>query len=227
MSQVSAKTLVRNSWLVLVSAFATFGAMGLPTIGGPVAASLQDLPALIALAFVAITVGLVFESGSAGAQPAPRSQPAPTEDDRGDYLPRPIPAVPLMQGDGTMVNLQRLAAAKPILLLAVTDSCFACVPVIEGAGAWRERVPELSVRFLVSAPPDVSALTVADGDQTLHDPDFYVRDSMGGWKTPTALLLGTDRLVAGGPVVGEPAIAEFVDEIYAQLHAAEAVDKNE
>jgi hypothetical protein len=43
--------------------------------------------------------------------------------------------------------------------------------------------------------------------------------------TPTAVLLGTDGMLAGGPLAGSTAIEEFVADIEAQL--AEARPANE
>lgn len=42
-------------------------------------------------------------------------------------------------------------------------------------------------------------------------------------RTPTAVLLGTDGMLAGGPAAGGPAIGELVEEIVAELeHARDA-----
>ena len=51
----------------------------------------------------------------------------------------------------------------------------------------------------------------------LHDPHGYVRESIGEWSTPTAVLLGADGLLAGGPITGVDAIEGFVDDIRATL----------
>jgi hypothetical protein len=37
-------------------------------------------------------------------------------------------------------------------------------------------------------------------------------------RTPSAVLLGMDGLLAGGPVVGHPDIETFVADIYESLH---------
>lgn len=220
--QITTRTILRNAWLVLLALASAVAVLWLPVVGGALWLSLVSPTALIALGAVALTMWLAHGPASESGREAP-AEPLlaehPNDDELADYIPRPIPAVPVEQGNGDMLNLQRLAALKPILLLAVSETCGSCIPVIERAGQWRELLPEVSVRFLLKADPARSALTQDEGDdQSLHDQYSYVRDSIGGWKTPSAVLLGTGGLLAGGPVEGEQAISAFVDDIYEQLH---------
>ncbi|WP_309127672.1 MauE/DoxX family redox-associated membrane protein [Microbacterium sp.] len=216
---ITVRTLLRNGWLVLLSglAAATIGVS--PLLGGVVALALPNWSWLLALAAVAVTFVLVHQPAPSASSPDDTSVPAPTAaDDLDDYIRTRTPAVPVQLGDGTTVNLRTLSARAPILILAVSETCGSCTPVIESAEHWRTLLPEVSVRLLLRATPEQSTLTSSVEPQTLHDPQGYVRDSIAEWPTPTAVLLGADGLLAGGPVSGHPDIQEFVADIYESLH---------
>jgi hypothetical protein len=105
-------------------------------------------------------------------------------------------------------------------MLFVSEFCGSCQPVIESVDRYRELLPEVEVRFLLSGEPDqeLSLASVVE-PQTLHDPHHYVADSIvDNPATPTAILFGMDGLLAGGPEVGSNAIDAFVDDIYESLH---------
>ena len=76
----------------------------------------------------------------------------------------------------------------------------------------------MDVRLLIGRPPNESRLTERDEPQSLHDPDEYVRGSIEDWPTPTAVLLGADGLLAGGPVSGDRGVGGFVRDVYESLH---------
>ena len=223
---ITGRTLVRNGWLTLlaVASAATIGA--LPLLGGVAALAVTLWPWTLALAAVALTFVLVEHGGSAddahppvaSAAAASGSASGGTQESDLDYLRARIPAVPVQFGDGQTVNLRELAAAKPLLLLFVSETCSSCTPVIDSAGAYRALLPEVSVRLVLHIRPEESTLTSTEEPQTLHDPERYVSGSIGDFYTPTAVLLGMDGLLAGGPVTGAGRIAEFVDEIYESLH---------
>ena len=140
-------------------------------------------------------------------------------DDDLEYVRVRTPAVPVTYGDGRVTNLRSLAAMRPILLLSVSETCGACTRVIEQVPAWRRLLPEVDVRLLIPQPPAESRLTELEHPQSLHDPKGYVRGSIADWRFPTAVLLGVDGLLAGGPETGAAAIEMFVGDIYASLHA--------
>lgn len=224
---VSAVTVWRNAWLTLVAAGAVALTWLLPLWGGAVLVAWWA--GLAVLAIVAVTVALVMwpepeargtadaaASGTALAEPA--GSPGSAGDEL-DYIRTRTPAVPVTRADGRIVNLRDLARMRPQLLLAVSETCGSCIPVIERIGEWRARLPELEVRFLLRAEPDRSGLTDTAEPQTLHDPAGYVSASISDWATPTAVLLGVDGMLAGGPVTGEEAIAAFVEDVHEVLHS--------
>lgn len=230
-SRVTGVTVARNVWLTALALAAIAVIWTNPLVGGAVLAGMGEPAWVLALAIAAVTVLVVMWSDAAGEQsqddaPADASAGVPTvgaSDGEDDYVRTRIPAVPLELADGTAINLRTLAAQKPILLLAVSSTCGWCEPVVEQKDKWRALLPEVDVRLLLTETPDESRWTEREEPQSLHDVDANVRASIFEWATPTALLLGADGMLAGGPVTGHLAVADFVDDVYETLHGERPV----
>jgi hypothetical protein len=141
-------------------------------------------------------------------------------DEEGDYVRSRTPALPVTLGDGSETDLRRLSAERAQLLLFVSEGCGPCVEVIEAAPTWREQLHQLDVRFVITADPEGSNLTSGDDPKTVHDPHYRLRESFGFHGTPTAVLLGADGLLAGGPVTGATAVPDFVADVAKELQSA-------
>lgn len=224
---ITGRTLVRNGWLTLLAVVSVLTIGSLPLFGGVAVLAVAVWPWTLALGAVAVTFVLVQEP-PAGDRPAAvlaaehtNTSDSGHDDDNEpeDYLRARIPAVPVTLADGSSLTLRQLAETEPVLLLAVSETCGSCAPVIESVDAYRALLPEVSVRFLLQNSPEDSRLASVEEPQTVHDPLRHVGPSFADhWFTPTAVLLGADGLLAGGPVTGTTAIAEFVDDIYESLH---------
>lgn len=216
--RVSRVTVVRNVWLLVLAVSTAAVSWTNPLIGGPVREGIAQAGWLAGLVVAAVTTAVILwpEEGNE-AVAAPNMTAAPGEDEL-DYVRTRTPAVPVTLADGNVQNLRTLAESKPILLLSVSPGCGGCGPVIEKVGDWRELLPEIDVRLLLATSPGDSSLIEYDEPQSLHDPDGYARQSLDSKSTPTAVLLGTDGLLAGGPVTGSAAIGIFIDDVYEVLH---------
>lgn len=216
---VTRVTVVRNSWYLALSVVALGTTWSNPTWGGPLAgAGPSGAGWIVGLAAVAITVAVTLWPEQPTTSLA-IAAPAPSADhDLLDYIPTRTPAVPVVRADGVEINLRALSMTQPLLLLAVTPGCVPCAPVFSAVAEWRALLPEVSVRLLFSGVPEGNSATEYDEPQSLHDPHHYVRDSIADWGTPTAVLLGGDGMLAGGPVTGYDAIESFIDDIYESLH---------
>ncbi|OJU40406.1 MAG: hypothetical protein BGN97_11225 [Microbacterium sp. 69-10] len=212
---ITTRTLLRNGWLVVMAALAAVGVGSTPLLGGVAAVATWMWPWTLGLAAVAFTFVLLNQPTASIAAAAPSDV---ADEELEDYLRTRTPAVPVTRGDGAVMNLRTLSMQKPILLLSVSETCGSCKPVIERADAYRELLPEASVQLLVRTTPDVSPMVSTAAPFTLHDPDGHVRDSLDMPRTPSAVLLGADGLLAGGPVVGHPDIEAFVGDVYESLH---------
>ncbi|GAA4345745.1 MauE/DoxX family redox-associated membrane protein [Microbacterium rhizosphaerae] len=217
--RVTGVTVVRNIWLTAVAIAAAAVVWTLPLLGGAVA-GITAAGAwwwVVALLVASVTAVIIMWPGGEQVSAAAAEPRSTVDGDDQDYVRVRTPSVPVTLADGRTVNLRSLTRARPVLLLAVSTVCGSCNEVIAKIGEWRALLPEVDVRFLLPFPPEISDLIEREEPQSLHDSDNYVRDSIADWATPTAVLLGVDNMLAGGPISGTEAIKDFVQEIRASL----------
>ena len=217
--RVTRGTVWRNAWLVLLAALSVWAASD----GQSLVSRVADADGgwwVLALSGALLTAGLVLLPETGRSAAAPDHEPVGDAD---DYVRMRTPAVPVTLGDGSTCTLRELAATRAQLLLFVSKGCGSCTDVIAAAPQWRERVPQIDVRLVVRAAPESSGLTSTDEPQTVHDVNSWASDSFGTRGTPSAVLLGVDGHLAGGPVAGSEAVAELVADIEQQLSEAAAM----
>ncbi|MCT2177813.1 hypothetical protein M3F63_09085 [Brachybacterium muris] len=227
---VSRTTLVRNVILsvlgVLAVVAAASGAMTTLLMQAPLGLIGLGLALLIAIALTAATIGGSVAETDAGVPTAPAPAAAdPDEDELLDYERSPIPAAVLQQPDGRLITLTQLTAQRAALLVFVTEGCGPCERVLDHAEEWIGELEQtLQVRFVFSRPLDQlrERTTERVTGHALHDLQFTARTALGGTSAPSAVLLGADGQLAGGPVNGGSAVIEFVQEIREQLAEAQA-----
>ncbi|MGP5641276.1 TlpA family protein disulfide reductase [Brachybacterium tyrofermentans] len=163
------------------------------------------------------------------ASPAPPASSADVEEldeeELLDYERESIPAGVLQRPDGSLVTLRVLSSQQAALLVFVSEGCGPCERVLDQVPAWIEKLsPFMQVKTVFSRPVDSLRERTAErvGEHALHDLQFSAREALGARGAPSAVLLGADGMLAGGPVVGGSTVIEFVDEIWEQLQAAQA-----
>ena len=225
---VSRTTLVRNVLLsvlgLLAVVAAASGAMTTLLVQAPMGLIGLGLALLAAIVLTAVTIGGSFAEPDA----TPSAAPAPAaagvdEDELLDYERSPIPAAVLQQPDGRLITLTQLTAQRAALLVFVTEGCGPCERVLDHAEEWIGELEQtLQVRFVFSRPLDQLRERTTDRVEghALHDLQFTARTALGGTSAPSAVLLGADGQLAGGPVNGGSAVIEFVQEIRGQLAEA-------
>ena len=225
---VSRTTLVRNVLLsvlgLLAVVAAASGAMTSLLVQAPMGLIGLGIALLIAIALTAATIGGSVAETDADAPTAPAPAAAdPDEDELLDYERSPIPAAVLQQPDGRLITLTQLTAQRAALLVFVTEGCGPCERVLDHAEEWIGELEQtLQVRFVFSRPLDQLRERTTDRVEghALHDLQFTARTALGGTSAPSAVLLGADGQLAGGPVNGGSAVIEFVQEIREQLAEA-------
>lgn len=225
---VSRTTLVRNVLLsvlgLLAVVAAASGAMTTLLVQAPMGLIGLGIALLIAIALTAATIGGSVAETDADAPTAPAPAAAdPDEDELLDYERSPIPAAVLQQPDGRLITLTQLTAQRAALLVFVTEGCGPCERVLDHAEEWIGELEQtLQVRFVFSRPLDQLRERTTDRvtGYALHDLQFTARTALGGTSAPSAVLLGADGQLAGGPVNGGSAVIEFVQEIREQLAEA-------
>ncbi|HKX68276.1 MAG TPA: MauE/DoxX family redox-associated membrane protein [Intrasporangium sp.] len=217
--RVTPWTVLRNAWLVLLAV------VGIPVAMGDtsVLARLVELGSeawwLAAVAAGVVTIGLVM---ARPGQSDHSDEHVPAPDDDGEYLRRPTPHLPVSLADGTTVSVRALAKRRPQLLVHVSELCGSCSATVAAVPGWREALPEVDIRLLLRSGADSSPWASVEEPQTIHDPPGYAAVTMEMPRTPSAVLLGVDGLLAGGPVTGPDAIRAFVEDITHELEAARA-----
>jgi hypothetical protein len=151
-----------------------------------------------------------------GSRPYAETEDSVADLDLEAYVRAEIPHVPVTQADGSVVSLRELAGSRPQLILAVSRTCSSCASTIEAAPLWQERVPEVDIHLLFPSEDDPATSTRSQ-PQTLHDPKRFAFEALRLPGTPSAVLLGADGMLAGGPVAGHDAISAFVAEVDAEL----------
>lgn len=226
---VSRTTLLRNILLTLTSFVGIIAAAVGAISNALLIAPLQLLGWTLALAVAcAITVcvlggvkGATSQAGDAPAGTAPAD-----EDEEGeelDYLRQPIPYGMLEKLDGSRVSLRDLAMGRAVLVLVLSYGCGPCVRVLDRVLEWREALEGLVHVQVVYVQKleklSEEAISRAGGDP-MHDLEGNVSEVFELYGTPSAVLLGADRMTAGGPVNGGDRVLEFAQEILDQIQGA-------
>ena len=217
--RVTRWTVLRNAWLVLLGVIA----VPVATSDASVLNRLVELGSeawwLAAVAAGMVTIALVMARPGQSAHPSEHVTPS-SYGDQEEYLRRPTPHLPVSLADGTTVSVRALAERRPQLLVHVSELCGSCSATVAAVPRWREVLPEVDIRLLLRSGADSSPWASASEPQTIHDPAGYAAVTMDMPRTPSAVLLGVDGLLAGGPVTGPDAIQAFVEEITHELEAA-------
>lgn len=152
------------------------------------------------------------------------SPEATTDAELLDYLEVPIPYGELETEDGETVALRDLPRQLPQLLIFALPDCLSCLVVLDQVEDWSERfagVMEVKAVFLKSKDVAFQHYPNLKGNGlALFDIDHKIFSLLQMRSVPSAVLFGTNGLVSGGPVAGDEAVVEFVDNIAAELKEA-------
>lgn len=209
---VTRHTLVRNGLLVAVAAVA----WGDSWRGTGLGERLLDLGNgwwwLAGLALAVVTTAFVVREG-----PPPQYLPEGLRSDA--YLADPIPYA-LLDGPDGPGSLWRLSDAAARLLVFWNPAGPESDRVVERRSAWQEQLAPVQVHLVAGHEWSQLAEERPDlADVLLGDPDGETSRRLGTHVMPSAVLLGTDRLLAGGPVTGLDAIEEMVEAAAGEIRA--------
>jgi hypothetical protein len=192
-------TIARNAALVVLSVAAVTGSAegAVPAATG---FGLGDWTVFLAAASVLLVVAtavLVLRLQRGAESPA-----RPTGPGR-NGAEWPVPDLEVTDAWGRAVELVSLAEQRPVLLLLLSAECTPCVAVADSVGRWRDDFGSaVEIAVLTSASPTA----IRERYPELGAPVFYGYRSLmvaaGIEGTPSALLLGTNRMVAAGPAQG-------------------------
>lgn len=232
---ISARTLLRNTLLV----GAATGAVVLAGSGRSMWSLLFDAGPgdWLWLALAAAACGLtalVFGSsrtirgpqrhGSTAAAPAAATSTAASEDEEEeekDYIRVPTPELLLHDPESGPVTLTELSAQRAQLLVFVNCYCASTSEAISDVEGWQSRLDRVDVRMVFSVPI-LERLTAAIPPGTLVDHRGLTWRALELTGSPSAILLGADGYLAGGPVAGTADVRTFVGHVADALSEAPA-----
>lgn len=152
-----------------------------------------------------------------GGQVEVEAVPEEAEPQELDYVRRPIPDAVLLDGDGVPKTLNELAAERPQLLVAIDALGSPARAVVEQLPHWQAKLPILDVRLIVRSLPDEGALSPAQERAAQYDHGGLAGRALRLSGPVSAVLLGADGMLAGGPVSGPDEVATFVGDIAAEV----------
>lgn len=222
---VNRGTLGRNLLLVIAAALGLTASL---INASPLLLTLirQDWRGWFALLALAVVGGLAWLLSREGAVDRNDEAPATlvgevleSDADLADYVREPIPLAVLEREPGQFVRLPDLAQQRGVLLLYVSATCGSCTEIIARVDEYAERLPLLDVVVLVLSRSAVEQLPESVRPRTVVDVAGSVQTGLGLSWVPGGVLLGTDGLLAGGPVYGD-AINQLVDEVAREFESA-------
>ncbi len=224
-SRVTPVTVWRNGLLVLAATLTVVA--GLRDVSVLSDARLEGVWAWLIAAFLAVAVAVLVawrpaaaHAGEAsGPGRAAGTGPAPgTTGPDGEYLRTPIPRAQVLTESGEVVLVGQAASRAAHLLVFLSPGCGPCQSIGPDLAGWRSDLQPVVLKAVVTSSPDVvHALPYLAGGW--FDVHGITREAFG-ISTPGAVLLGADGALAGGPVMGEAAVREFVAEVSEHLRQA-------
>jgi Methylamine utilisation protein MauE len=210
---ITTQTLVRNGVLLGVALVAwvdSWRAEG-------VAQRLGDLGSdwwwLAGVGLTLVTTTLVVRD----SKPPPWT---PEVEDPENYPAAPIPYALLDGPDGPFV-LWRVTDAGARLLVFTDHDDEASRQVLARIPEWEHRLAPVTVHVVTRGEwSSLASSHPEQADRFWGDPDDTTRVRLGVGARPGAVLLGTDRFFAGGPVSGLEEIEELVDAAAEELRLA-------
>ncbi|WP_440708375.1 MauE/DoxX family redox-associated membrane protein [Herbiconiux sp. YIM B11900] len=163
---------------------------------------------LTALAFAVRATG----SRGAAATAAARSQAGTVPDAAGrNGEPWPVPDLEVTSPAGRAVPLTAIAVSRPTLLLLLSVECTPCGLIAGRIPQWtREFQGAVDIAVLTSESPEAIRSAYPDLDATVYHGYHSLMTAARIGGVPSALLLGTDRMVAAGPAQGSVEVQDLV-----------------
>ncbi len=122
-------------------------------------------------------------------------------------------------------NLRAYSARQALLLLFLSMECGYCDDIKALVPGWIKAIPQVAIKVV---SPRSAEEYFAKGDpyslrgHYLRDVNEEVSHLLAIEAVPAAVLLGTDGLLAGGPVEGKKAVIDLVEQMLEQI--SDAVD---
>jgi len=150
----------------------------------------------------------------------------PPEEGDEDYVARPTPYTVLDGPDGPGATWRLTDTAARLLVFWDPTDEGTGVVIADRASSWQALLGPVRVHLVTQSEWGHAVAVRPDlGEVLLGDPDGDARERLGVLTLPGAVLLGTDRQLAGGPVEGLDAIEDLVEAAAAEIAAGAAPEE--
>jgi hypothetical protein len=214
-SRVTTVTLWRNVLLVGTGLLSVVAGLG----GVAVISDLRSDGAWAWLLMAGLTAAVAVLVTWRAGEPATSADSGPEVDADGEYVRTPIPRAEVLTEAGDLELVSRLAHRSAHVLVFLNPGCGPCGRIGPDIARWDEDLQPVSVRAVLAGQPRLLELYPYLKDHVWFDPHAIAREAFAVG-APSAVLLGADGLLAGGPVQGEDEIREFVAEVAEHLREA-------
>jgi hypothetical protein len=148
-------------------------------------------------------------------------------EDADAYVTRPVPYL-LLDGPGGAGSVWQLSDNAARLLVFWDPTETATAAVADRLAGWQQDLAPVRAHLVAPSEWRVAAAVRPDlAEHLLGDPEGQTRQRLGVFDMPGAVIVGTDRLLAGGPAVGVEQIEELVAAAAAEIRAAGSVPSDE
>lgn len=206
-------------------------------VGGPVGLWRSEGALQLALAVVlvgcAVSVVIGMSHRPAPKPTRPNSQPAAAQpvpsatgeadelDQQEDYQRMPLLFMPLKTASGEVRYLPEISGLRPVLLINASTTCAYCADAIARLEQWEEALGGIvDIALLTTDDVETFLQRYPDTADRLYHDYLPVVATAYMLSTPTAILLGIDSYLAGGPASGVEEISQLVADMRAELQAA-------
>ena len=223
---VSRYTLIRNIALTVAGILTVVASF----VGGK--ALVYELVGLNGSGWLwAVGAGLIaltlwaIQRGESLAEPAPDIPEVvlpSAADESEDYVRVPIPYASIYTTDGRVTTLRDMSRVQARVLFFASPTCGSCTPILKTIPRWQKLLPQLGLHPVFSSEEKIRQAhkleKLDEGVEALVDPKHAAMHNFGRG-TPMAVILGSDGMLAGGPVAGTSDVKQLMDDLLVEFGA--------
>lgn len=223
---VSRYTLIRNIALTIAGILTVVASF----VGGK--AVVYELVGLNGSGWLwAVGAGLIaltlwaIQRGESLAEPAldiPEVVLPSAADESEDYVRVPIPYASIYTTDGRVTTLRDMSRVQARVLFFASPTCGSCTPILKTIPRWQKLLPQLGLHPVFSSEEKIRQAhkleKLDEGVEALVDPKHAAMHNFGRG-TPMAVILGSDGMLAGGPVAGTSDVKQLMDDLLVEFGA--------
>ena len=150
---------------------------------------------------------------------------------RGESLAEPAPDIPEVvlpsaadeSEDYVRVpTLRDMSRVQARVLFFASPTCGSCTPILKTIPRWQKLLPQLGLHPVFSSEEKIRQAhkleKLDEGVEALVDPKHAAMHNFGRG-TPMAVILGSDGMLAGGPVAGTSDVKQLMDDLLVEFGA--------